>query len=63
VSPVYPSAEDLTATCAICGEGIDWSDPRSSMSDAGEFYDPAHPEADSVIAHGECALSRGLVIA
>jgi len=55
--------DDLTATCGVCGELIDWNDPRPSKSDAGEFWDPAKPEADSVIAHAECGLGAGLVIA
>lgn len=44
-----------TNRCEICGE------PEGP--EMGEFYDPAHPEVDSLVAHAHCGLARGLDIA
>ena len=41
--------------CGICGEAL--------HGEVGEFFDPADPDADSVVAHAGCALAAGMDLA
>lgn len=43
--------------CELCGEKFGPNDERAEM------YDPAHPEADSVLCHAQCGLSRNYEVA
>lgn len=53
----YPTGDEIDEAredrCGICGEGAD--------GEMGEFWDKA--KGDSVIAHAQCGLGRGLPMA
>lgn len=59
--PIYqgpqPDPTDV-GKCEICGEDYDQNDPRPSVADVGEFYDPKFD--GDIIAHAQCGINAGL---
>jgi len=51
-------------TCDFCGEKFDSEDPRPSVNEFAEFWDPSMPEGqESKMMHGECGINSGLQMA
>lgn len=42
--------------CQLCQEPL-------GNAEHGEFFDPANFDADSIAAHADCALARGMEVA
>jgi hypothetical protein len=49
--------------CEVCGEWIKMDADGGYLEAVGEFWDPTHPEKESVIAHADCGIAKGYAVA
>lgn len=62
----YTNSKETKGFCDICGERFDLEDPRPSMNEVAEFFDPSrewNEETNSFLVHGQCGLDRGYQLA